>query len=83
VVTDVARDLSRWRALQCPLPIAQPNGHAGAINRAPHRAFCPDDPGIMFNLSDADHYLAGATISVTRPTLVSPEYRLPCLSQVM
>ena len=31
----------------------------------------------------AARYFLDATISVTRPTLVSPVYRLPCLSQAM
>lgn len=31
----------------------------------------------------ARHFFFGAIISVTRPTLVSPVYRLPCLSQAM
>ena len=30
--------------------------------------------------AEAGHYFFGATIFVTRPTLVSPAYRLSCLS---
>ena len=54
MLRDVARDLSRWRALECPLPKRSLEARAGPISRATS-AFCNDNVGIMFNLCDADH----------------------------